>query len=77
MESSLFQSLDFTIASIVLEVLASSDDIATNERIQSNFVNCINNLLSVDRSVAADSESKHQSTTRYDIQTFSVINLIF
>ncbi len=66
MESSLFQSLDFTIASIVLEVLVSSDEIVTNERIQSNFVHCINNLLSVDRSVAADSESKHQSASRYD-----------
>ena len=62
--SPLFQSLDFTIASIILENLALSEEIIEDSEIQEKFVNSISNLMSADNDVAADSEMRHRSTAR-------------
>ena len=64
-ESSTFQYLDFTIASLILENLATSEEIVADETIQKSFVESVNNLMSVNKEVVAKSEFNHGSTSRY------------
>lgn len=63
-ESSLFHSLDFTIASLVLENLVTSDEIVIDDEIQMSFVQTVSNLMTTRPEVAGDSEAQHQSVTR-------------
>lgn len=60
-----FEQVDFSIASLVLEKIVESNEIADDEELQNNYVESLSNLLSVDSDVVKASQNQHDSSNRY------------
>ena len=62
--ASFYEPLDFTIATLLAEDLAQSEEIVSNREVQNGYVEAIENLLLVNASVVNASQTMHASVDR-------------
>ena len=62
--ASFYEPLDFTIATLLAEDLALSEEIVSNREVQNGYVEAIENLLLVNASVVNASQTMHASADR-------------